>query len=59
VVGPSTFLSRWPHLKLAPMVSYVAKDANVFVQLSSQDFAPYKNPALSLAEASALTFKKQ
>jgi hypothetical protein len=65
IVNGLTFLrTRWQGMDALtgqPMYgfSYVAKDANVFVQLSSQDFAPYKNPALSLAEASALTFKKQ
>jgi hypothetical protein len=39
--------------------SYVAKDNTTLIQLSSQDFEPYQKNALSIAEASALTFKKQ
>lgn len=39
--------------------SYVARDGNTYLQLSSQDFTQYKKVALPLAEASALTFKKK
>jgi hypothetical protein len=39
--------------------SYVVQDGKDFVQLSSQEFDAHQKPALPLAEASILTFKKR
>jgi hypothetical protein len=38
--------------------AYVARDGDTIVQIASQDLMPETDKALSLAEASALTFKK-
>lgn len=39
--------------------SYFAKYGNTFLQISSQDVVPYQTRDLPIAEASALTFRKQ
>jgi hypothetical protein len=39
--------------------SYVAMDGRKIVELSSQDVAPHDKEALKLAEAAALTFRRQ
>lgn len=65
IINGLTFMrSYWQGTDVAngqPMhgFSYVAKDGNTILQLSSQDFDPYQKVALPLAEASALTIKKQ
>jgi len=64
-VNGMTFLrSYWQGVDIEsglPMFgfNYTARDGNTFLQLSSQDFTPYKKDALPLAETSALTFRKK